>query len=217
MTVDELLGKASELLQDVGRVRWSQDELLGWLNLGRLAAVTLKPNMHTEVRLLALVKGTRQALPADANVLMSVVRNMGTDGTKPGFAPRFIEREVMDSQNPNWHSDPANATVLHYTFDNRDPKGFYVYPPQPTTPGKVELLLGTLPPAMTADGDFCFDDVYAPALIDYVVSRAYMRDVEDGNGPPLAVAYMQSFTTQLGGQSQGEKAVNAAENTRGRA
>lgn len=215
--VTDVLEKVTELLQDDDNVRWEDEDLREWLYYGELAICIPKPNAYVFNGLMQLVAGTKQTLPPDGNTFMEMNRTMGTSGTSPGRAPRFIAKKILDEQNPNWHKDTAVGESKHYTFDNRDPKHFYVWPPQPSTPVKAEVVYSADPPPF-AEGDNAtinLDNIYVPPLIDYVCFRAYAKDTSYTGNADRAMAYLKMFYDQLGVKASGEVANNASTNRSG--
>jgi hypothetical protein len=83
-------------------------------------------------------------------------------------------------------------------FDDRDPKHFYVYPPQPAAnPGYVEIIYSSAPSAASADGNISIDDVYANALLDYILYRAYSKDADYAANNQRALGHFQAFQLSL--------------------
>lgn len=201
ITGQSLVTKAQTLLQDTTSVRWPRDELLGYLNDGQRDIVIVRPEASVTNASKALVAGsTKQTLPADAVVLIDVVRNMGAAGTTPGRVIRIVSREILDAQYPDWHS-AINTTgdIRHFTFDPRDPKTFYVYPKAPATEHHVEIAYASVPATVNdSGGTIGVDDIYANALVDYMLYRAYSKDAEYAQNSQLAVAYYTAFATTLG-------------------
>lgn len=196
--VSTIVNRASVLLQDTANIRWPQSELVDWLNAGQRELVVYKPNACVQNTDVALVAGTKQALPPDGNVLVDITRNTG------GPAIRIINRQLLDTQIPNWH-DPrtASATTKHYCYSEVNPKNFYVYPPSPGG-NSVEMIYHATPAAAQAGGTINVDDIYEGALLDYVLYRAYSKDAEyDANGG-AAGAHYQAFLTALKGKEGGE-------------
>ena len=113
ITGQQIVDKARKILQDTtaGGTRWLDSELLGWINDAQREVVLLKPNAFSAVENLTLVQGTLQTLPATGLTLLSVVRNQN------GQAVRRVDRNILDSENPGWHTDTEVATVEHYIFD----------------------------------------------------------------------------------------------------
>ena len=186
---------------------WDGAELLGWLNEGQFACVVLKPTSYVKSIPVQLVRGTKQSIPADGVQLVDVLRNTDASG-EPGRAVRIVEREALDSFNPDWHSGTPNLAVKHYVFAELDPKRFYVFPPQPPTPGFVELVYSAAPPDALSTGDITLDDIYGPALVDYMLYRAFSKDTEFAADSGPAAAHQRAFMASLTGKAQAELGTN---------
>jgi len=211
ITAQEIVDRAGVILQDTTNVRWPEPELLDWLNDGQREIVLLNPSAHADNESVQLDAGTKQSFDSLAsnnnnsgtNIgagirLIDVVRNMGTDGATEGRTCTVIERKILDYQRPDWHKDPTSAEATHFMHDERDPKTFYVFPPQPSaTPGYVEVLYSSAPAAVQLADTIALDDVYANALLDYVLYRAYSKDADFGS-VDMAQARYQSFTASIG-------------------
>jgi len=201
-----ILDRASIILQDTTNIRWPSDELLGWLNDGQREIVLRKPDAYTKTSSVMLTASeTKQAIPSDGIILIDVIRNMGT-GVTPGRAITRTERYILDGQRPNWNTETASATVKHYMFDERNQKTFYVYPPQPTTPGYIEIVYSAAPADLaTVASTLTLDDIYASALLDYTLYRAYSKDADIApSAPQRAVGHYQAFMQSIGAQEQAE-------------
>lgn len=211
ITGKSIITRASTLIQDATGVRWPRLELLDWLNDGQREVVLIKPEACvTNAQMVLTVGKTKQSIPDTAISLIDVTRNMGADGLTPGDAIRICSREVLDSQLPSWHSDTNTAgKIVHYMFDPRDPKNFYVYPKAPETPWYVELITSSAP-ANTDDVSAVIgiDDIYANALLDYVLYRAYSKDATFAQNANLAVAHYTAFSNSLGVKSANDMARN---------
>lgn len=204
--------KAQTIIQDITGVRWPESELLGWLNEGQRELVMLKPDAYVKNESVLLVTGTKQAIPASGILLISVVRNMGTTGTTPGAAIRPIARNVLDEQLPNWHASTANAVAVYSITDLRDPKTFYVYPPQPATgQNRVEIVYSASPPDVAATTNaITIDDIYTGSLLDYCLFRAYSKDAEYAGNANRAISHYQKFRDTLGLKVKAEIDTNKA-------
>lgn len=203
-TAQEIIDRANLILQDIHNTRWSQSELLGWLNEGQLMVVNLQPSSYSEYRTLDLTPGTQQTLPDDNIRLLDIVRNQ--DGVY-NTSIRVVARIDLDTQVPNWHRHKPNHIVQHYMYDMVHPDIFYVYPPQPEEPhpyankGRIEAILAVVPPSLDTVGDvISLKDIYVPALVDYVVYRAYAKDSESSANQNLKVMYYDQFLGALGRQ-----------------
>lgn len=206
-TVRSIITKASELLHDVQNVHWTIDGLVASLSDAQLETVAIKPDTSIAVSTVLLTSGTRQSIPADGISLVDVMRNMKNEAT-PGRAIRIVLREVLDAANPDWHSSLPSVVAQHFTYSESTPKTFFVYPPQPASPGYVELSYVRTPAPLTIDGDIQLDDIYAPALLNYVLYRAYSKDSEYAANKSLAEAYYSAWFAGITGKAKAESTSN---------
>lgn len=209
ITVSSLLSKAAVILQDPTNIRWPQSELLDWLNDGQREVALFKPNAFVKNVPMQLAGGTKQGLPPDGVSLVDVVRNMGANGTTPGYVVRMVSREILDAQLPSWHSSATSTVAKHFVYTPLDPKSFYVYPPQPSTGmGYVEVVYVAAPSDAVANGNITLDDIYVTALLNYLLYRAYSKDAEYAQNKELATAYYGTFQALLQGKVTAEAASN---------
>lgn len=206
-----LIDLAEIVLQDTGNVRWPAEELLGWLNEGQREIVLFKPDANPINASVALAAGTKQAIPAAGTCLLKVVRNMGTNGTTAGNVIRLIDQQILDDQNPDWHTETGAAVINYYTYDERDPKNFYVYPPSDGTT-QAEIIYAAAPANILSNAAITLGDIYASALVDYILFRAYSKNVEYASDGQRAMAFYQSFLTKIGRKEQADmlKSPNVA-------
>lgn len=235
--VKDLLYRVSVQLHDISPqfTRWTQRELVSALNDGQKAIAKYMPSSCSRVDAVKLSAGTKQSIeailaanikPGDgssaANVnghyLQSVLRNMGTDGLTPGKAIRIADREVLDVNTPDWHTQ-TGASVSIYTFDPRFPKVFYVSPGVPSnTTVWVELSFLANPVEINPSGSYgmdgtdttkiSVDDKYVDDLVNYVLARAYMKDAEFAGNGGLAATHANLFTSSINAQVTALTGVN---------
>lgn len=200
-TAQTIIDRAQIILQDASAVRWTEAELLGWVNDGQREIVLLKPDANATAADMQCVAGTRQTIPSNGAILIDVIRN------QDGQAITQVERREMDSFNPDWHTDAAKAVVKNFIFDDRDQKGFYVYP-QSNGTNSVTILYSVIPTNTVASGNIALDDMYANALLDYTLYRAFSKEAEHTADTGRASLHMQAFLGSLNTKDQGELAVN---------
>ncbi|CAB4155052.1 hypothetical protein UFOVP653_65 [uncultured Caudovirales phage] len=206
LTTASVIEKVQTVLQDATGVRWSDVELLGWLNDGQRDVVLYKPNAYVKNLAVLLVPGTKQSLPSDGVQLVNIVRNMGLNGTTPGRAVRIAQQEMLDARVPNWHAATAAAEVQHYIYSVLDPKTFYVYPPSTGT-GYVEAVYGAEPPDASLGGSIALDNIMQTALIDYMLYRAFSKDTEFAD-QSRATTHFNAFVSAVTGRAKAEAAGN---------
>jgi hypothetical protein len=213
ITAANLLLRIRDTLQDTTGVRWLDAELLRYMNDAQREIVNLRPDAAADHGNVQLVTGTEQTIPDVGLRLIKVVRNMSATGSSATGKRviRIVDREILDSQEPNWHDptvsgDAAHTTVVkHYVFDEDDPRKYYVYPGVAGN-AYVEIVFSRSPTdfANTGSAVSYLDDTYANAIIDYVLYRAYMKDAEFAGNQQRSGMHYQLFTSSLGagGQSQ---------------
>ena len=210
ITAQSIVRRATDLLQDQTSVRWPVSELVRWLNDAQRAIVKVRPDSMNTTATMTLAAGSRQDLdnaslaPLPAK-LIEITRNMATTSTKG--AVRLVPRQILDAQTPGWHALTGSVNILHYMFDPRDPKTFYVYPPA-TVLAQLEVMYAAYPtdivePAegslfSAVTGDISLPDIYADDLLNLVMARAYMKDSEYAGNEQRAAGYMGLAKASLG-------------------
>lgn len=201
MTAQDLLDDWTTLLND-GGVRWTPAEGLRWLNESQRQVVALRPDASVVSVPLALVAGTKQSLPAGALRLIDMPRNTGGDEITAA------DRDEFDRMVPGWHRADAQDAVQHYMTNPLDPKRFYVYPP--VTDGVSVEAVYSVPPAdcATAASSLGLDDIYAPAVLDGMLHRAFSKNGK-GADPAKARGYLESMIARITGRTQADGASTA--------
>jgi hypothetical protein len=202
LTGTVLVSRARRILQDQapGGTRWLDIELLDWINDAQREIVLLKPNAKSVTANQQLVAGTKQTLPATGIQLLDVIRNTS------GPAITRVEREIMDAENRNWHQSTASTTVLHYVFSEDAPEVYYVYPPQPGSPGSIEIVYSAAPTDLaTLSNTIDLNDIYAGPMVDYILYRSYSKDTEYAGNDQRATNHYNAFQNSLGLKVQAEQ------------
>lgn len=212
LTAQSIVDKAEQILQDATNVRWTEAELLGWLNDGQRQIALMRPDASVTNGNITLVAGTKQSLPASGLRLLDVVRNMGVGGATAGTAVRLVDREVLDAQRPDWHSETASASIKHYVFDARNPKTFYVYPPATGTSPTVEAIYSVAPADVLIAAAITLDDIYQNPLLDWILYRAFSKDAEYAANEQLAIKHLSAFMSALGVKSEVDVATSPSKN-----
>lgn len=188
ITVASVVSRAQTILQDTTGIRWPEHELVDWVNDAQREIVVVVPQAGAVTESVALTPGSKQTLPSDGAQFLRVVRNMG------GRAIRAADRDILDSQIPDWH-EATGPEVVHYVHDGLDPRTFYVYP---SAVGQIELIYAKSPANVTASGDLNLPDLYANAVLEYTLYRAYSKDAEATANKELAEAAYGRFMGALG-------------------
>lgn len=207
--VQDIIDRVTDLLLDKDRAdddaRWTDDELLRWLNDSRMAILTRRPVACSKVANLTLLAGTYQSIPADGTQLLDVIRNMGLDGTTPGRSIRRTDRQNIDDHDLYWHAAAQSAEISQFTYDDRTPKNFFVVPPA-VAGTQIMAAYAAIPAEITAltdNLDIALE--YIDAVVNYVCFRAKSKDSEYANAAEAA-AFYGAFNDALGQTQQGQSA-----------
>lgn len=235
--VKDVLYRVSDALHDLSPQfnRWTSRSLVAALNDGQVAIAKYIPTACSRVDAVKLAPGTKQSIssiaagniiPGDGsapaavngNALLSVIRNMGANGSTPGRAIRLVDREVLDVNAPDWHTKTGSA-VTEFVFNPNTPKNFYVTPGVPSTTNVwVELSFMADPIAVSVGGSYAWDgndttkisidDKWLDDLVCYILARAYLKDAENAANAGLYATYAQQFVSSINAQATALTGVN---------
>lgn len=203
VTAQSIIRRVVETLNDTTSVRWPVAELVRYLNDAQREVGTYRPDALVSGATHNLVAGAKQTLPSNGIKLLDVLRN----ASESQRAVRMTTRQILDAQIPNWHNLTGVTEILHFIYDPRDPLVFYVYPPAAPSGAAVYMIYAGTPAAITepadgstyaaVSGNIGIPDIYANALVDYVLYRAYTKDTEYAGNAARATAHYQAFTNAL--------------------
>ena len=93
-------------------------------------------------------------------------------------------------------------------FDEDDPRNFYVYPGVAGN-AFVEIVFSASPTELAnTSAVISVDDIFANAIIDFVLYRAYMKDAEYAGNNNRAAQHYQLFTGSIGQGGQAQTLVS---------
>jgi len=216
--VTDIIRRVEDVLQDTN-IRWPRTELQNWMNESYLAITLARPDANAKTGSFTCAEGTRQVLSSEfpsSLRLLDVTRNLAsTSGYK---VIRLVARSVLDDQRPAWHAETGTTAIQHFTFDPRQPKEFFVYPPATTaaeievvytdSPGATALTEAQLDPAGSDTTVILLDDIYMSPMIDWILYRAYSKDAEYGANEQRAQAAYGAFNAALATKNQVDSAVS---------
>lgn len=199
----DIIRRVVETLQDPTSIRWPVSELVRYFNDAQREVVMYRPDAFVITEPVALTPGARQSLPALGTKLVDIARNSA--GTRR--AVRITNREILDAQLPGWNGQPGTTEILHFMYDPREPRTFHVYPPA-AAGASLEVTYASMPAdlAEPADGvlytavtgNLGLPDIYANAVQDHILFRAYSKDAEYAGNAARAQSHYALFTTALG-------------------
>lgn len=198
-----LLLAASTVLQDPDRIRWTEPELVDYLNAGIKALITARPDTSSKKAPFTPEKGARQTIPVEAVAFIDIIGN--TSGTQRAITK--VDMALLNAFSRDWQSGRQYPVARHFMFDPRDPRTFYLEPPS-NGAGRIDLLYSVFPADLSdGTGDVQLSTQWANALLNYVLGRAYAKDAEYGGNATAAAAYMGAFANEIGAQLQSSTAV----------
>ena len=211
IAAQSVIRRVVETLQDPTSIRWPVPELVRYLNDGQREVKLHRPDTVRQTGDIALVPGSRQKLPANADKLIEIWHNKASKR-----AVQMVDRRILDDQTPGWHALPGSADILHYTYDPRVPTEFFVYPPASGGSSLVgafsvnptdiaEPADGSLYTAVV--GDVAVIDALANCLQDYILYRAYTKDSEYAGNGARAQGHYNAFANALGIEVKGTMGV----------
>ena len=139
--VDEVRFQLND--EDTSNFRWSDAEMLIYVNAGQRQIVLLVPesNIIEALTTITAASGARQTIPADGVKFIKVSSNYDAVNAERGSAITQVEIDAMDSLMPNWQygqtewprvpniTDEFAALFFeHYMHDPREPTVYYLYP-----------------------------------------------------------------------------------------
>lgn len=218
--VREVIGRVEDVLQDTN-VRWPRLELQEWLNEAYRVITLHRPDANSASGTYTCTAGTRQDLTSvfsGALRLLDVTRNVAAGSNKK--VVRQVNRAILDDQRSGWHAETETINIEHFTFDPREPKQFFVYPPALGT-AEIEVVYSTVPaPHALSESSLDpngadttvinVDDIYQAALVDWILYRAYSKDAEYGANEVRASAAYQAFMSCIGAKTQTDGAYDPA-------
>ena len=181
---------------------WLDALLLERINEAERAIVAVKRDAYPVRGTVALVAGTKQALPAVGIAVMEAYEN-----TVSGRRCTLANRELVDAGSPFFPAATQEVDAQHYMKDDRDPTRFDVIPPNDGT-GSLQMLYGAIPTALTATSDAInVLDLYEQCIKDFVLSKCYAQKTATQDYAKAA-AHDQAWKMMLGISSGSQVAVS---------
>ena len=205
-----ILARVEATLQDTANVRWTEAELLNYVNDAQREIANVQPGATATHANVHLGTGTKQSIPTDGLKLISVLRNMsGTaNNSTGGRAIRLVSWDILDTQDPDWHNPTVTGdathgtTPKHYLFDENDPLNFYVYTGVAGN-AYIELVYSQRPTDLAnTSAIIAVPDNYSNSIIDYCLFRAFTKDAEFAGNAQRAATHYQLFAVSVQGKAQ---------------
>jgi len=215
VTVQSVIDRVQTVLQDTTGVRWPVvSELVLWVNDAQREIALIKPDASAVNTTVTLATGTKQTIPAAGNRLLKVIRNMSAASGGTGKrAVRLVDIEVLNGQTPDWHDPNVSGAaahtnvVKHYVYEDSNPRNFYVYPGVAGN-AYLEIIYSNNPATIALSDNISIPDIFANAIMNYVLYMAYMKDAEYAANQQRGASHYQLFTATVTGKGQVDAATN---------
>ena len=215
VTVQSVIDRVQTVLQDTTGVRWPVvAELVLWVNDAQREVALMKPDASAKNETVTLVAGTKQSIPTTGNRLLKVVRNMSAASNGTGKrSVRLVDAEVLNSQTPDWHDPTVSGDAAHtniiklYVYEESNPRNYYVYPGVQGN-AYLGIIYSSNPTTVAQNGNLSIPDIFANAVMNYVLYMAYMKDAEFAGNADRANNHFQLFTSSVAGKGQLDAVTN---------
>ena len=194
MLVSELIAEVAEQLVDKNYARWSQDELLKYMNMGIQTFILKRPDLTKKIETVATSSNTLD-LPADGYEFISV-------NHVDSHATQYADINRLNQLYPTWRTQ-TGAPVI-WTKNDFDNKTIYLYP-APSVEVSVEYVYSANLTASSTADDFPIPDIYKSIIFDYMVYRAYDKDGENASEAQKAQNHLLSFATAIGDKATADQ------------
>jgi hypothetical protein len=185
-----IVDNASKLLHDTSHAHWTEAELLEYLNEGQRRICLKVPTAYTKNSTVALGAGSRQTIPAEAQLLLDVCLD-----TSGNYVRRVSFKEVRAySSTPGTQS--ANTEEWAYEPE-KTPKTWWCWPPN-NGAGSVNIDYAAVPTDIALVDVILINDTWESTLLDWILFRALSKEKQTKD-TVRANLYLESFTAAVGG------------------
>ncbi|HHE3514002.1 TPA: DUF6682 family protein [Pasteurella multocida] len=194
--VSDLINRAKTIAQDVDFVQWTQAEWLDWYNECLLVLASMRVDALSMAAEIPIDQTTSTFnLPFGSDRLIDVL-----EYSKTGRIVRKIDRAVLDEQFPYWRDAVSEAGPKYYTYNPDNPKQIHIYPSALDTSHTLKVVVAMTPTSATSIDDVIgVDDYYAPAIVNYMLYRGYLKISEQDEEMARVKFYFDAFRKMIGG------------------
>lgn len=219
-TVQDVFNEVRRVIHDESApFRWSDTELLSYVNAAERQTVTFLPDANTVETIVDTLTSrvARQLLPAGGIRFIKIARNYADDGTTPQGSVRYVEKDALDTFEPTWEYVSAKADgsnyFEHYCHDSREPEVFYVYPAPAADNKRIAVVYSAIPTALLDEtSTLSLDDEYFNGTVQYTIYRALTKESRETLPGAFRQELWQNYLTALGLQKQAEDEISPANN-----
>lgn len=210
MDIKALINDVAVTLNDPDFVRWSEANLIQYLNDGCLLLCQLNPLTNAKTAVITLNNGTLQQAGSDSLGIINIHRSVTT-----GRSLRRIDPRLLDTVLPLWQEKELSDDTREFILDSMVKNRFWVYPPALGN-ARVEATISKKPevvglPVNNVYDPFPLDDEHSNTIKTYMLHRAYSTDSGTGS-IQKAQMYLGAFYASAGVRQGGQQGEQYAEN-----
>lgn len=190
---------ALDVTKDIDGDVWTDEKLLRYINEGQKTICIIRPDASVEVAVIALVAGVRQEITG-RRLIKVLNSNTAANGSSPVSSPHVVEFDDFMRTYGGWMNDTSGTDVIdEYAYDERDPSRFYITPGSDGINRYAEVVQATVPADLAAMTDpISISDIYAPALAEWALYRAFGQDSEYTPNYQRALNHLKNLYSMLG-------------------
>lgn len=192
-------------LSDPEHVRWPESELADYLTGAVAQMAALKPSLFSSFLNLRLAPGEIQTVPAEFTELLDIIYNVNPDGTAgPTITQGSFTAARALGRLSCTYTYGGGYVVRSFTTHPNNDTFFYVDPAVPAdVAATVRALVRLAPNVITSAADAVVmvnttPETYREALKDWVLYRAFAKDVESSDSFNRSQAHYKAFMQFLG-------------------
>lgn len=206
--VSSIINEVNLVLNDPNFIRWPKEELIKYFNASREALTLRRPDAVTTDIEFSCVAGTKQTGPDDMHRLLDVPYNIDGAAIRGPY-----ERKTLDDTRPDWRTTTGESAAQVFTYDERNPKTFNLYPGV-AVGTKINIvytkMLAPLAVGAIDDGTSTteIDELWDNSLIDWILYRCYSKDAEYTANGNRAQMHLNAFKAAIGEKNQADNTVD---------
>jgi uncharacterized protein DUF6682 len=208
--VSVIVNEARGILIDAAKVTWSDVTLISFLNEFGQNTSGVKRDLKTLRVTIPLEAGVsqtvEQVVDEDADIQTVVALLDITRNTASKKAIVQCDKALLDECNRFWPADEQELDVENFSVNVKEPTRYYVTPPN-NGYGHVEATVGIVPPAVDdLTDEWPLLDIWRPAAVDFVLSRAYAQNTKKQD-VVKADFYYKAYAAKIGLKTQAQIAA----------
>jgi len=203
MLASVVINEVRRILLDASAVSYSPADLIAFLNEALRATTDVKKDLYTVTGEIPLVAGIVQTIPEDGVELIGITHNRDS-----GRVCTQVDLDLLQETNRFWPQDEPTVYVENWAFSPKNPKVFYVTPPNTGGSGvAVEGVYGAVHPEIVDSTDeLLISSENQHLLVNFMLGRSYSISSKRYD-PTKEAYYMNEWKQGVGLKSTAQIAI----------